>query len=90
MTFLFSFRSFSFLSLTHGRKHLLFIRQKEPVIIYVEGRGGEGKICWKDQNFCIAYKFRKLIDFYKSCLHGEHKGNSHAKYNSFQMIFPQL
>ena len=25
---------------------------KGPVIIYVEA--GEGKICWKDQNFCKA------------------------------------
>ena len=32
----------------------------------------------------------KVMDFYKSCLHGEHKCNNHAKYNSFQMIFLQL
>ena len=27
---------------------------KGPVIIYVEGGGGEGHTCWKDQNFCKA------------------------------------
>ena len=34
--------------------------------------------------------YKKMVDFYKSCLHGEHKCNNHAKYNSFQMIFLQL
>ena len=31
-----------------------------------------------------------MIDFYKSCPHGEHKCNKHAKYNSFQIIFLQF
>ena len=32
----------------------------------------------------------KVIDSYKLPLHGEHKCNNHAKYDSFQMTFPQL
>ena len=30
-----------------------------------------------------AYKYRKSDRLYKSCLHGQHKCNNHAKYNSF-------
>ena len=39
-------------------------------------------------NQCI--NIGKVIDFYKSPLHGEHKCNNHAKCDSFQMTFPQL
>ena len=44
--------------------------------------------CYNACNILLTHKSvvvlnrRKLIDFYKSCLHGEHKCNNHAKYNS--------
>ena len=44
----------------------------------------------KKQCIYIYIYIGKVIDFYKPRLHGEHECNNHAKYDSFQMIFPQL